>query len=77
MDDDAKPETPSPERLLGGKFAAYLTNRGAVHLAVRVDGEDTDRHVEIPAAILKVAGMRAGGDVVEMLRGLRDNSPAA
>lgn len=69
-----KPETP-PERLIGGVFTLYATPAGGVHVALRLDHEDEDRHVDVPAMLVKAAGIRLGGDPVAVLRGLRDGNP--
>lgn len=69
-----KPEQP-PERLIGGVFTLYATPAGGVHVALRLDHEDEDRHLELPTMLVKAAGMRLGGDPVAVLRALRDGNP--
>lgn len=53
-----------PEALAKGSFALYKTPKGGLHLALRVEGEDEVRHVEVPAFLLKGAG---GGMLAKLL----------
>lgn len=52
-----------PEPLARFHGALYATPDGGMHFAVRVDGEQADRHIQVPAQILRLAGvLHAGGD---------------
>lgn len=48
-------EKPTP--FMRGKFAIYETPEGGLHIAYRVEGQDEDRHIALPAAAIKMAGM--------------------
>lgn len=52
-------DTPTP--FMRGKFAIFETPDGGLHIAYRLDGTDEDRHVALPAAMVKMANMAANG----------------
>lgn len=51
-----------PVRLASGKFSLYQTPKGGVHLTLMVEGETEERHVELPAMVVKMMMRRAGKD---------------
>lgn len=67
MSAEIVPETPEP--LLKGKFAIFETPGGGIHLALRADGEDEERHIDIPPMLVKMASK--GRDPFALLKGLR------
>lgn len=56
MGDAALVPEPIPEKLFEGKFTLYKTPSGGMHLTMRVDGEEEDRHFEVPSLMLKMMG---------------------
>lgn len=53
----------TPTLLAAGKFSLYRTPKGAIHLALLVDGESEPKHVEIPAMALKMFGRNFGKNI--------------
>lgn len=51
--------TGEPKRIASGKFALYQTPKGGAHLTLAVDGEETPRHIEIPAMMVKMMMRKA------------------
>lgn len=43
-----------PEPFLKGRFNLFETPIGGFHLSYRVDGEEEDRHMEIPPVIAEM-----------------------
>lgn len=37
-----------------GRFAGYQTPDGGLHFAVRLDGEDADRHFPVPPMLMRM-----------------------
>lgn len=72
----AESPAPAPELLVSARVSVYATPKGGVHVALRVDGEDTDRHLEPPSALLKLLAARLGVDPVTALRAIRDGNLA-
>lgn len=50
-----------PVPIMKGKFAIFETPDGGLHIAYRLDETDEDRHVALPAAMVKMANMAANG----------------
>lgn len=52
-------EKPSekPVAFMKGKFAIYETPEGGLHIAYLVEGTEETRHIALPAAAIKMAGM--------------------
>ncbi len=50
-----------PELLSRGAYSLYKTPDGGLHLAYRADGEEEDRHLPIPPAVMRMAEAAANG----------------
>lgn len=59
--DDGEDQAAAPEPLSKGRYSIYETPDGGYHLAYRPDGADEDGHMQIPAAIVRMAKAGAGG----------------
>lgn len=55
-----------PEALVRGRFALYLTKDDGFVCAVRLEGEDDDRHFHIPGKMIKLAGMMGGNPLAAL-----------
>jgi hypothetical protein len=55
------------EPIARGRFSLYVTPDGGYHIAALIDGEDNERHAEIPGAALKMAGMLGGKNPMTLL----------
>lgn len=64
----------APQPVLRGRFALYVTDRERLVFALRVEGEEEDRHFQVPAPLLKLLSRQLGGDVLEMLRRLKEEA---
>lgn len=65
------------DALVKGIFSIYETPQGGVHIALRLDGEDEDRHMDFPRAMVKMASMAGGGiDPLAKLRGMSASATA-
>lgn len=51
-----------PEKVAGGKFAIYKTQKGGMHLTLQVDGEDEPRHMDFPPMMVKMILRKAGAN---------------
>jgi hypothetical protein len=59
---DAPTAVPPPELLSRGTaWSIYKTPSGGLHIAYLVDGEDGERHLPIPAALVRMAEAAATG----------------
>jgi hypothetical protein len=83
-EDPAAPAPAAPVAFLKGTFALYDTPAGGIHLAFRLDGEDADRHHELPAGMAAMLRQAAAGEtggktpgMLGMLKGLRAMKGAA
>lgn len=54
-------DTAPPVPFIKGKFAIFETPDGGLHIAYRADGADEDKHIALPAAMVKMANMAANG----------------
>lgn len=64
------PETEeSVQPIMRGRFSLYQTPDGGFHIAFRLEGEDEDRHQEIPGTLVKLARM-GGRNPFDMLKGV-------
>lgn len=66
----AEPAAPAPEPVARFAGTLYADGGGGFVLALRLEGEDADRHVHVPPHLLKMAGMFAGGGggLLDMVR---------
>jgi len=48
-------------RLFKGQFSVYKTDDGGLHVAYRLDGTETDGHLPVPAAVLRLGFAAAAG----------------
>lgn len=48
-------------RLVKGQFSIYKTDEGGLHIAYRLDGQDADGHLPVPARALHLCFMAASG----------------
>jgi hypothetical protein len=56
-----------PNAIMKGRFTLYETPDGGYHIAYKPDGDDRDaQHLEIPAAIVRLAKMGAEGKLSPM-----------
>jgi hypothetical protein len=53
----------TPESTANGKFTLYLHPDGGYHIAYKFDHEDDTRHIDIPAALVRMAQKASGGQV--------------
>lgn len=54
-------EDGKPKLVARGVFSLYVTPAGGLHLAYRNEGEDEDRHMPIPAAVVTLATQAQNG----------------
>lgn len=52
--DVSRETSPVPEPVMSGKFAIYQTPQGGYHLAYRTDDAEEDRHIDVPAHLVKM-----------------------
>lgn len=45
--------------ITSGKFALFATPSGGVHLTLKIEGEEEERHVEVPKMMLKMMKAKA------------------
>jgi hypothetical protein len=50
-----------PGRLCHGQFSVFKTVDGGLHVAYRLDGQDEDGHLPVPAAVIRMALAAASG----------------
>lgn len=63
-------EAAQPQALARGRFALYETPDGGMHISVRLDQEDEDRHVNIPRRMVKLAAALGGRSPASVLQRL-------
>jgi hypothetical protein len=50
-----------PKLVSRGVYSLYVTPQGGLHLAFRNEGEEEDRHMPIPAAVVTLATQAQNG----------------
>lgn len=50
-----------PRLVSRGMYSLYVTPQGGLHLAFRHEGDGEDRHMPIPAAVVKLATQAQNG----------------
>lgn len=70
MSDSAEVAPLTPTMLVKGAFGVFETPDGGIHLVLRMDGADEDRHMEFSPMMLKAMKMAfpGKGDPIAMLR---------
>lgn len=70
-----QPVQAPPEPVLVGTFAMYRTGDGGFVVAWKKKGEDTARHLPIPAFLLQAAAAQTGRSVDDLLAELLGQQP--
>jgi hypothetical protein len=68
---EAEP-APGPQLLSRGVYSLFRTPEGGMHLAFRPEGEEADRHIPLPPALMRMAETAAngGGGPMAMMKAL-------
>lgn len=62
----------NPVVLARGRFALFQTPNGGLHLSILYDGDEQEKHMELPPAMLKMMRMAVPGmgDPIKILRNM-------
>jgi hypothetical protein len=61
-----------PQHLFDGKFSLFQNPDGGFHLSYRVDGEDEDKHINFPGAMMAAAKAMSKAGKLPFMPGMKN-----